>query len=114
MKAVDRVGNTLGVGSIVLGSGSFKKADPIFDYRIIATTEGNDGLRLLCPTVKTLKGGKQELTCAVATVRGEIMKDSTGLVVRFKNLLVATNVPESLSTQLYQAVLNRAAKPRGG
>lgn len=113
MKAVDRVGNALGIGSIVLCSAVFEKDDPLFDYRIIAGTNGQAGIKLLCPKEYTKKGAATEISCTVVNIVGEIMKDTNGLVVRFKNLLHAPNVPEQISTRLYQAVLHRAAKPRG-
>lgn len=120
MKAVDRVGNALGIGSIVLCGNAFRQDDPIYDYRIVASTNGQTGIRLLCPTVqhaseaeKAKPGFKPVLTCTSVKVEGALLKDSTGLVLQFKNLLVATNVPESISNRLYQAVLHRAAKTRG-
>lgn len=110
MKAVDRLGNVLGIGSVVLGSSGFHKSDPMFDYRIVCGNEPGEAtkLRLLVPTKV-----RDKITCTVRVIEGEIVKDGNNVLLQFKNIMVITAVPESISNRLYQAVLHRASLKRG-
>jgi hypothetical protein len=114
MKAVDRVGNPIGIGSIVLW-GRRWHIDPIRNYAIVAKVVNSDQVRILKPIKETnhLRKPTGEDTVISCRVRGEIVATSDGVALQFKDLLVVTNVPEAMSTRLYRAVLQRAAKPRG-
>lgn len=108
MKAVDRVGNQISIGSIVV-SGNLNNPDPVKAYGVVAKNKGNNCLTILKPT--TEKNG--ELTTTIKYFKGEVVRDNKDLAVKFNSLLFVNNVPEHIANRLYQAVLHRASKPRG-